>query len=67
MRKRCKNCMQLYVFQRNSWCTRHLKHTNVDGCCGEYKRKRVNATVVALVLAAIAFMLSTLRLWLLIK
>ncbi len=63
MKKNCKNCTYLYAFQRNLWCTRQLQHTEADGCCKEFKRKqRINSSLVALILAAIAFVLSVARL-----
>jgi hypothetical protein len=64
MRKKCNNCTYLYKTKNEAWCTRQLQYTNVDGCCKEFKRKSViaNSSLVALIIAAIAFALSLSRL-----
>ena len=65
MRNKCKNCTYFYVSKKdNAWCTRQLQYTNVDGCCNEYRRKRgiSMSSIVALVISAIALVLSLARL-----
>lgn len=63
--KKCKNCAHYHVSsQGDEWCMKKLQYTIQDSSCINHKKRWAwsSSSFVAMILAAVAFLLSLVKL-----
>ena len=63
--RKCKNCAHYHVSSEGeSWCMKKLQVTVKDSSCIEHKKRWAwsSSSIVAIILAAVAFVLSLVKL-----